>query len=76
NWRRIETIATMLDKSEIQKWLIVVTRNAQAQCDLLFSNPDDNKILGLLAETRKYLTLGCYDYSLDHSEHKIFRSDP
>ena len=76
NWQRIETMATMLNKSEIQKWLIIVTRNAQAQCDLLFSNPDDKNILGLLAETRKYLTLGCYDYSLDYAENKIFRSNP
>ena len=75
NWRRIETMATMLGKSEIQKWLIIVTRNAQAQCDLLFSNPDDNKILGLITETRKYLTLGCYDYNLDYAEQKIFRAD-
>ena len=65
----------MLGKSEIQKWLIIVTRNAQAQCDLLFSNPDDNKILGLITETRKYLTLGCYDYNLDYAEQKIFRAD-
>ena len=76
NWQRIETMATMLNKSEIQKLLIIVTRNAQAQCDLLFSNPDDKNILGLLAETRKYLTLGCYDYSLDYAENKIFRSNP
>jgi len=75
NWRRIETMATMLDKSEIQKWLIIVTRNTQAQCDLLFSNPNDNKILGLITETRRYLTLGCYDYSIDYAEHKIFRSN-
>ncbi|MDA0844295.1 MAG: hypothetical protein O3C44_00005, partial [Proteobacteria bacterium] len=75
NWRRIETMATMLDKSEIQKWLIIVTRNAQAQCDLLLSNPHDNKILGLITDTRKYLTLGCYDYKLDYAEQKIFRTD-
>jgi glycosyltransferase involved in cell wall biosynthesis len=75
NWRRIESMATMLDKSEIQKWLIVATRNAQALCDLLFINPDDKNILGLLTETRKYLTLGCYDYKIDHSENQIFRTE-
>jgi len=75
NWRRIETMATMLGKSEIQKWLIIVTRNAQAQCDLLFSDPDDKNILGLITETRRYLTLGCYNYKLDYAEQKIFRTD-
>tara|TARA_X000000950_G_scaffold281115_1_gene377072 strand:- start:2418 stop:3581 length:1164 start_codon:yes stop_codon:yes gene_type:complete len=74
NWQRIELLATMLAKSETQKWLIILSRTIQEQCETLFNRIEDTTIRALLINTRKYLTLGCYDYKLDHSERQIFQT--
>ena len=74
NWRRIELLATMLAKSETQKWLIILSRTIQEQCETLFNRIEDTTIRASLINTRKYLTLGCYDYKLDHSERQIFQT--
>jgi len=74
NWQRIELLATMLSKSETQKWLIILSRNIQEQCEIIFNRTDDTTVYELLSNTRKYLTLGCYDYKLDHSENQIFKT--
>ena len=37
NWQRIELLATMLSKSETQKWLIILSRNIQEQCEIIFN---------------------------------------
>lgn len=74
NWRRIESMATMLSNSETQKWLIISSRTIQALCENLFSEPNDVRICSLLADTRKYHTLGCYDNKLDFAERQIFRN--
>ena len=74
NWQRIELLATMLAKSETQKWLIILSRTIQEQCETLFNRNEDTTIRASLINTRKYLTLGCYDYKLDHSERQIFQT--
>lgn len=74
NWQRIELLATMLAKSETQKWLIILSRTVQEQCETLFNRIEDTTIRASLINTRKYLTLGCYDYKLDHSERQIFQT--
>lgn len=74
NWQRIELLATMLAKSETQKWLIILSRTIQEQCETLFNRIEDTTIRASLINTRKYLTLGCYDYMLDHSERQIFQT--
>lgn len=73
NWQRIEILATMLSNSETQKWLIIFSRTIQRQCEMLFGAVDDASIHNLLKDTRKYLTLACYDYKINHSENQIFR---
>ena len=73
NWQRIEILATMLSKSETQKWLIIFSRTIQRQCEMLFGAVDDSSIHNLLTDTRQYLTLACYDYKINHSENQIFR---
>ena len=73
NWQRIEILATMLSNSETQKWLIIFSRTIQRQCEMLFGRANDASIHNLLTDTRKYLTLACYDYKINHSENQIFR---
>ena len=73
NWARIEQLAQMVGNPEIQKWLVVSARNINAQCTSLFNNPDDASVMRMLQETRKYLTLGCYDYNINFSKTKIFK---
>ena len=74
NWQRIEFLAKMLSNTETQKGLILTARSIKAQCILLFKKPHDTDIAASLSETRQLLTLGCYDYHINFSETKIFRS--
>ena len=73
NWSRVEFIATMLLKTETQKWLIITSRIIKANCLALLHKPHDKNIVKLLKETRELLTLNCYDYQIDFSEAEIFR---
>ena len=73
NWSRVEFIATMLLKTETQKWLIITSRLIKANCLALLQKPHDEDMVKLLRETRELLTLNCYDYQIDFSEAEIFR---
>ena len=73
NWSRVEFIATLLLKTETQKWLIITSRIIKANCLALLHKPHDKNIVKLLKETRELLTLNCYDYQIDFSEAEIFR---
>ena len=73
NWSRVEFIATMLLKTETQKWLIITSRIIKANCLALLHKPHDKNIVKLLKEMRELLTLNCYDYQIDFSEAEIFR---
>ena len=73
NWQRIEFIATMLASTEIQKWLLILSQNVRALSQLLFREPNNKSISEILTQTRNYLTLGCYDYNINHHENTIFR---
>ena len=73
NWSRVEFIATLLLRTETQKWLIITSRLIKANCLALLHKPHDKNIVKLLKETRELLTLNCYDYQIDFSEAEIFR---
>ena len=73
NWSRVEFIATLLLKTETQKWLIITSRLIKANCLALLQKPHDKNIIKLLKETRELLALNCYDYQIDFSDTEIFR---
>ncbi len=73
NWSRVEFIATLLLRTETQKWLIITSRLIKANCLALLHKPHDKNIVKLLKEMRELLTLNCYDYQIDFSEAEIFR---
>ena len=73
NWSRVEFIATMLLKTETQKWLIITSRLIKANCLALLDKPHDENIAKSLKETRELLTLSCYDYHVNFSDVEIFR---
>ena len=73
NWSRVEFIATMLLKTETQKWLIITARLIKANCLTLLHKPHDEGIAKSLKETRELLTLNCYDYHVNFSDVEIFR---
>ena len=73
NWSRVEFIATLLLKTETQKWLIITSRLIRANCLALLQKPHDKNIIKSLRETRELLALNCYDYQIDFSDTEIFR---
>ena len=73
NWSRVEFIATMLLKTETQKWLIVTSRLVKSNCLALLHKPHDENIAKSLKETRELLTLNCYNYQVNFSDVEIFR---
>ena len=72
NWSRVEFIATMLLKTETQKWLIITSRLIKANCLALLHKPHDENIIKSLRETRELLTLNCYDYQIIFQTLKYF----
>ena len=73
NWSRVEFIATLLLKTETQKWFIITSRLIRANCLALLQKPHDKNIIKSLRETRELLALNCYDYQIDFSDTEIFR---